>query len=238
MEQDQLSVKEEAHAYSVPWKPLDNWVGVLLLVAVNAGLLVVSLQGTFKEYFQSAGLVVIQLAYLIPLVVIFAYRRVGPAVLGFGRFAWNELALGCGLVIAGYMVIFVHNIALMLLGVDTQGEMIFEIFSQLESPVWLVLVGVVFAPLVEEIFFRGFLFQGFRARYGWVRGALLSSVVFGAAHLDPVAFIPTAVLGFVLSYVYHRTQTVWPGVLLHGVINAFGFCSIYVVSQFPGLIPS
>ncbi len=99
-------------------------------------------------------------------------------------------------------------------------------------------MGAILAPLVEEIFFRGFLFQGFRARYGWVPGLLLSSAIFGLAHLDPVALIPTFILGCVLAYLYQRSNSIWPSVSLHVLVNTVGLVSAYVMTQYPNLIPS
>lgn len=236
MEQEQLSAGKEAVS-SVPWKPVDHWVGIFLLALIDVALLVTASQGARAQLAQNAGLILIQLAYLIPLIVIFACRRVHPKALGFGRFEWSALGIGCGLLIASYVFILLHNVILMLLGVDTQGVRILELFSQLDSPVWFILVGVIFAPLVEELFFRGFLFQGFRQQYGWVKGGLLSSVIFGAAHLDPAAFLPTAVLGFLLAYMYHRTNSVWVPIILHVLVNALGLCAAYAATQMPGIIP-
>jgi membrane protease YdiL (CAAX protease family) len=42
----------------------------------------------------------------------------------------------------------------------------------------------------------------------------------------------------VLAYVYHKSNSVWPGILLHFLVNAFGLCSAYALTQFPGIIPS
>lgn len=237
MEEIQVPVREEAPKYSVPWRPVDHWVGILLLVLVDAALLVAVSQGAGTRLAQNAGLILVQLAYLIPLIVIFAYRRVHPRALGFGGFEWSTLGIGCGLLVASYVIILAHNAVLMLLGVETQGDQILELFAALDSPVWFILVGVVFAPVVEELFFRGFLFQGFRQKYGWVKGGLLSSVIFGMAHLDPAAFLPTAILGFLLAYMYHRSNSVWPPIILHVLVNALGMCAAYAATQLPGLIP-
>ncbi|MEP0806106.1 MAG: CPBP family intramembrane metalloprotease [Chloroflexota bacterium] len=236
MEQEQLSAGKEA-AYSVPWKPVDHWVGILLLLAVDLSLLAAASQGQGARLAQNAGLILIQLAYLLPLIIVFAWRRVHPAALGFGGFEWSALGIGCGLLPVAYLLILAHNVLLILLGVDTQGTRVLELFSQLDSPLWFMLVGVIFAPMVEELFFRGFLFQGFRSQYGWLKGALLSSLIFGAAHLDPAAFLPTAILGFLLAYMYHRTNSVWLPILLHVLVNAFGLCAAYAATQLPGLIP-
>jgi membrane protease YdiL (CAAX protease family) len=90
---------------------------------------------------------------------------------------------------------------------------------------------------VEELFFRGFLFQGFRQKYGWVNGMLLSSAIFGMAHLDLAALIPTFILGSLLAYMYHRTNSVWPGIILHVLVNAIGLFAAYAATQMPNLIP-
>jgi membrane protease YdiL (CAAX protease family) len=68
---------------------------------------------------------------------------------------------------------------------------------------------------------------------------LLSSAIFAAAHLDLVSLIPTFVLGCVLAYLYHLSNSLWPGILFHAAINSASLCAVYVVSQYyPGLIPS
>lgn len=223
----------EARNYSVPWSVADTWMGVILLALLNVGLLFIALQDVRTELVQSAALILVQLAFLLPLVLIFAWRRIPWKYIGFGKFDWNTLGVGCGLLIASYVVIILHNLVLMAFGVDTQGEAILRFFETLESPVWFFLVGVVLAPIVEEIFFRGFLFQGFRQRYGWVYAMLLSSVIFAAAHLDLVALIPTFILGCLLAYMYQRSSSIWPGVILHFLVNAFGLCAAYAATRFP-----
>jgi uncharacterized protein len=223
--------------YSVPWKPIDNWIGVILLAFIDLGLLIISLQGQKGQLAQGGLLVIIQLAYLLPVVIIFAWRRIPWRSLGFDQFNWSIVGIGCGLLVASYGIILLHNLILTGLGIETQGDEIYRLFELLDTPAWFFFVGAVLAPLVEEIFFRGFLFQGFRARYGWISGMLLSSAIFAFAHLDPVSLIPTFILGNLLAYLYHRSNSVWPGVILHVLVNTFGLISVYVLTQNPNLIP-
>src|SRR5512147_3243655 len=211
--------------YTVPWKPIDNWVGVLLLVLIDGGLFLISMLGQRGQLAQSGLLVIVQLTFLLPVVIIFAYRKISWKAIGFGKFDWRTLGLGCGLLIASYGIILIHNLILFGLGIRTQGEEIQQLLEMLKSPVWFFIVGAILAPLVEEIFFRGFLFQGFRARYGWVTGMLLSSAIFGLAHLDPVALIPTFILGCVLAYLYQRSNSIWPSVTMHVLVNTVGLVS-------------
>jgi len=229
---------QEVQTYSVPWSLLDNWIGVILLILVDVILVLLAMLNTDAQLAQSVLVVLAEVAYLLPVLAIFAWRGIHWKHIGFGKFNWSTMGIGCGLLLAGYGIIILHNLIITALGIDTQGQAILDIFNSLDSPVWLILAAVIVAPIVEEIFFRGFLFQGFRKKYGWVNSMLLRSAIFAAAHLDPVSLIPTFILGIVLAYVYHRSNSVWPGILLHFLINASSTCSVYVLTQFPNLIPS
>ena len=225
--------------YYIPWKFIDNWIGVALLAIINVIIFVIMLgQERRAELAQSAAVVLLELAYLLPVILIFAWRRIPWGYLRFGRFEWNTLGVGCGLLIGSYILIILHNALLFLFGVDTQGENIVKLFRELDSPVWFFIVGAIFAPLVEEIFFRGFLFQGFRVRYGWVTAMLLSAAIFAGAHLDLAVLIPTFILGCLLAYVFHRSNSIWPGILLHFLVNSFGLFGAYFASNYPNLFPT
>ena len=224
--------------YYLPWSIGDTWLGVGLLVLLSIGLLVLLFIGEGRQYLQNVGVLFLELIYLLPVALIFAWRHIHWKHLGFGKFTVNVMGIGCGLLFGGYAIILIHNAILYAFGLGTQGDQIFEILNQLDSPVWFFFVGAIIAPLVEEIFFRGFLFQGFRQKYGWLPAILLSSAIFGVAHLDPVSLIPTFILGCVLAYVYHRSNSLWPGIIFHAMINSFSLCAVYVISQNPALLPS
>ena len=228
----------EKPEYSVPWSILDIWLGVVMLALIDIAMVVFLFRDANIQLVQSVGIVLAELAYLLPVLVIFALRGIHWRHIGFGKFSWSTMGLGCGFLILGYAIIFPVNLIMDKLGIGTQGEMLLRVFDELDSPFWFFLVGVVVAPVVEEIFFRGFLFQGFRQKYGWAAAVFLSSAIFGAAHFDLASLFPTFVLGVVLAYVYHRSNSVWPGIILHFLVNSFGLCLAYVVSQNPGIIPS
>jgi membrane protease YdiL (CAAX protease family) len=233
--QQPVPAPETPH-YLVPWKFIDNLIGVGLLVLIQGILFIITLLHPRAQLAQSAVIVLLEMAYLLPVILILAWRHVSWKYLGFGKFSWSTMGIGCGLLIVAYGIIIVHNLVLSLLGVDTQGTEIVKMFAALESPVWLFIVGAVVAPFVEEIFFRGFLFQGFRQKYGWVNAILLSSAIFAAAHLDLVALIPTFILGSLLAYMYHRSNSVWPGIILHFLVNSFGLLGAYLAAHYH-LIP-
>ena len=87
-----------------------------------------------------------------------------------------------------------------------------------------VLLVVLAAPLIEEAFFRGFLFGGMR-RAGSGRWALplalaASTALFAAAHIVAGRMIPLAIHAAVLALLYVRTRNLTAPTLAHGFWNA------------------
>jgi len=83
-----------------------------------------------------------------------------------------------------------------------------------------VLCAVCLAPLVEEMVFRGLLFGALASRIGVLAAALISAVVFGAAHGDLVLFPSLAAVGLISAIAYAATGNLWVSVTIHAVNNA------------------
>lgn len=84
----------------------------------------------------------------------------------------------------------------------------------------LVLVALVLLPpILEETIFRGFLFPAISKRTGIFWGAVISSIVFGMAHGQANIAVYTFVIGLVLCFMYVRTRSIVPGILLHMLNN-------------------
>ena len=92
----------------------------------------------------------------------------------------------------------------------------------------LVLLAV-FSGVGEEVFFRGFIFAGFRQRYGWQKAALISSAIFGVLHLQLLAIPLLSLLGYIFAYLYHRTNSIWLPILLHFLVNTFAVIGEFVL---------
>lgn len=96
---------------------------------------------------------------------------------------------------------------------------------------WVVLTTVVMAPLLEEVLFRGLLQDATVNRYGAVRGILIASAVFGVVHLIPMQVISAFVMGLVLGYVYYRTRSLLPPVLLHAANNLIAYLTMDITLE-------
>jgi membrane protease YdiL (CAAX protease family) len=80
---------------------------------------------------------------------------------------------------------------------------------------------IVFAPMFEEIVFRGLFFATLRRRFGFVASALISASVFAVAHgYGLLGFVSVLWSGVLWAWAYERSGSVLPGMLAHTVNNA------------------
>ncbi len=148
--QDNIADPAIAH-----WSIFDTWLGVAILIILILLILIASVlvPSPAAGIFLMIGL---ELLLLVPIAVIFLWRQISWRELGFRKFEWKMIGLGCGILLIVYPVIFIHNLILALLGVTTQGNAVLERFSHLGSPILFFFVGVVMAPLMEETL-KGFV---------------------------------------------------------------------------------
>jgi uncharacterized protein len=90
-----------------------------------------------------------------------------------------------------------------------------------------LLVGAALvAPVCEEIFFRGFAFPGLLNAMSALAAALLSSALFAIAHTDLGSLVPLFVIGLVLAWARWRTNSLWPGIIIHMANNTLAAVTI------------
>jgi membrane protease YdiL (CAAX protease family) len=94
-------------------------------------------------------------------------------------------------------------------------------------PWWLTVLTVGIGPgAVEELWCRGFLGRGLCGRYGLAVGVILTSVLFGLLHVDPMYAIVTGCMGAYLHFVYLASRSIWVPILLHALNNGLAMLAI------------
>ena len=79
----------------------------------------------------------------------------------------------------------------------------------------------VLRPFAEEVFFRGFLLQGYAARIGTPLAVVGTSALFGLAHIGggPGLIITAFGMGLALSWVLLRSNSLWPAILANIIFS-------------------
>jgi uncharacterized protein len=91
------------------------------------------------------------------------------------------------------------------------------------SRVLLFILMIVAAPLCEELIFRGILLQRWATKWNPPIALVLTSLLFGALHLNVVGI---GLLGLVAGVLYYQTKSLWAPIALHAINNTVGSLSL------------
>jgi membrane protease YdiL (CAAX protease family) len=123
--------------------------------------------------------------------------------------------LGYAIAYAGVVAYSVVTVILGLDSLEPDNQIPSEVFDD-NLVIGVMAAGVlVAAPVVEEIFFRGFLFGGLRRRLPFLPAAVVSGVLFSLAHGDLGLVVPFTLVGVVLAYTYEKTGTLYGAISVH-----------------------
>ena len=79
---------------------------------------------------------------------------------------------------------------------------------------------VLFAPVFEELAFRGLLFGVLRRRFHLWTAAILSAALFALAHgYGLIGFLSVFWSGLIWAWAYERTGSLWTGMIAHAINN-------------------
>ena len=84
----------------------------------------------------------------------------------------------------------------------------------------LVFFGIIIAPVMEEIIFRGFIQSALKNSFGRQYAIIISASLFAAVHMDIFAFLQIFILGILLGNLYERTRTLTASIVVHILHNS------------------
>jgi membrane protease YdiL (CAAX protease family) len=111
-------------------------------------------------------------------------------------------------------------------------EYIEKLFAMLTArDLWTFIMVGITGPILEEVLFRGIILDGFLNRYRPGKAIFWSAFLFGLFHLNPWQFIPGFLIGLLLGYVYLKTRSIIPVILIHIINNSFSYLVIYFYDE-------
>jgi len=192
----QLGVLLAAHRWSYPHESMSEVAQKPILLLVSQFLIYVAV--------AACMIMMVEGKYQVPFWQ--AIRWNWP------RAEWKLLGLGVVLLLALSMLE-----SLLPLPKDTPFE---HLFDRPRDAYLLSLIAVSLGPLMEELFFRGFLYPVLARRMGVVWGILLTALPFGLIHLPQYGWAWGAALviflvGVVCGAVRAATKSVAASFLVH-----------------------
>jgi membrane protease YdiL (CAAX protease family) len=218
-----------------PRQPAASWgpgrVGLGILVLLVATVVEVGIVSAFDPDLDSQGARLATQAMLAVSLVAIAFwigARAGlgsAATLGLRRPVRSPIWMAAAAYLSYIVFALVYSSF-----VHPQQEDVTRDLGFGQGTVGAIAAGiliVVAAPVSEEIFFRGFIFGGFRRRLPFPAAAVVSAVIFGLFHYTgpgSLGVVPQlAFLGLALCWLYEETGSIYPTMGVHAVNNALAF---------------
>lgn len=93
---------------------------------------------------------------------------------------------------------------------------------------WAILTSVVAAPILEEVLFRGIVQRSLVEHIGRFRGIVAAAAIFAIVHFIPQQIVNAFFVGLILGFIYYRTRSIIPVILIHALNNALAFIQMSV----------
>lgn len=196
-------------------------VGIFILANVIGGFIKMAIPdhsfGVFVSYTFALGATIIFALWL-------RGRRLGGRIdLPFRLKRTNP-----SLVLWGLILVFATSTVLEPLLALFPDDFMKLLDSAVGSGFWAVVTTVVCAPVLEEMLFRGIIQESCTRQFGGVRGVIAAAAIFGVIHFIPQQVINAFFIGIILGYIYIRTKSLTPVILIHAFNNAVAFLMMKV----------
>jgi len=112
-----------------------------------------------------------------------------------------------------------RDIGSQLFAAKTSGQFIFLIFAIAVTP-----------AICEEIFFRGYFQRTMERKIG-AKSFILTGILFGLFHMQPLSLVALSILGILLSFFYYRSKSIFPSSAAHFTNNFIAISLMYTQSN-------
>lgn len=154
-----------------------------------------------------------------------AIERQQPVPL-FRAAVWSVLG-----VFMAYAAQYAGIIIETLLGIPQGSENTQQVIGLVETFPIVILSVAVFGPFLEEIVFRKIIFGSLYEKMPFFAAALISSLIFSAAHWEWEHTILYAAMGFTFAYLYVKTKRIIVPIVAHVAMNSFVVLMQYVFAD-------
>lgn len=184
------------------------------------------LTGGEKDLFFTNNAILSASLFLSALLMIwhlvtFGYVKISARI--FSEVAPSMLAKTTALIFGS---MYVLNVAMEWIALPDFME---DTFMELSDEPLAVAAMALFAPIVEEMMFRGAI-QGYLMRrcYNPWTGIIIAAIIFGAIHMNPQQIVYATLLGIIFGWIYYRTRSLLPVIVGHVLNNSVAVASMKI----------
>lgn len=177
----------------------------------------------------------------------------GAVILYFVLVRYKEKLSSLGIVFKGFcknissgiaayifiMPVLIAVLVLSMLFLDAIGykappQPVFDMFFEEKRSnvvLFLAIFVSILGPIIEEIFFRGFLYSAVKKSFGVILGMLLSGFLFSMLHVNIAGFLPIMILGVLMAFLYEMTGSLIAPITVHILHNSIIVGFVFFIKE-------
>lgn len=132
------------------------------------------------------------------------------------------------------VVLIITVIVTNLIKYTPQRQPVVELFLKEKNMTFLFytsLFAAMVGPVVEELFFRGFMYTALRKYTGVFWSTVATAALFSTLHAHVVGTLPIFILGILLAYLYEKTGTIISSITVHVIHNLSMVVLVFLAKQ-------
>lgn len=106
-----------------------------------------------------------------------------------------------------------------MLGIKMGSDNTRSIMRMIDSFPAVMIISSIIGPILEEIVFRKIIFGSLHKRFNFFVAALISSLIFAAAHMEFEHILIYSAIGFTFAFLYVRTNRIIVPIVAHVTMN-------------------
>ncbi len=182
------------------------------------------------------------LIIMVPLLLVMEGKNIRIGDLGFVKASLKKII---GLAFLGYVAYFAVMIVITqimwayqveLPGLGEQESHIEFIGSESIAAIVVIVIITFLAPIIEEVFFRGFVFKTMLKEWPKWLAFVISAAIFAGLHFEFHIFVPLFILGLILNWMFFKSKSLYPGIAFHIINNSIALGLEYYIYLHPEVL--
>tara|TARA_B100000700_G_scaffold322000_1_gene422532 strand:- start:2117 stop:2635 length:519 start_codon:yes stop_codon:yes gene_type:complete len=132
--------------------------------------------------------------------------------------------------VIGYLIFIFINLLLVISGLSEilpglgQQENIVDQLIKTNTDIYVIGFAIcILAPIVEEITFRGYIYNKFKDNYGIISSSLFTSIIFAGIHFQFQVMSAMIILSLIIHWVYEKSGGLNGAITFHIINNTITF---------------
>jgi len=158
----------------------------------------------------------------------------GITFMGFYKNVLSGIAAYIFILPVLIMTLILSMLFLDRIGYKAPPQPVFDMFFEEKRSSVILFLAIfvsILGPIVEEIFFRGFLYSAVKKRFGVLIGVLLSGALFSMLHVNIAGFLPIMILGVLMAFLYEATGSLVTSAAVHILHNSIIVGFVFFIKE-------